>query len=156
DHVSRAGSWPAAGWTGQAIQKPADTALPASAQGFTQAGGRLTVSGSGDVAPATGGGGLSSVEQTLTGTFLGLIVMVVIGAMFMTAEYRRGLIRTTLTASPRRGRVLAAKAVVLAAVTFVTGLIAAEIVIPLGEHLLHENGNPIYPMPALTELRIAA
>ena len=30
-----------------------DTALPASAQGFTQAAGRLTVSGSGDIAPAT-------------------------------------------------------------------------------------------------------
>jgi ABC-type transport system involved in multi-copper enzyme maturation permease subunit len=154
DHVSRQGSWPAAGWTGQAIHKPADTALPASAQGFTQAGDRLTVSGSGDVAPATGGG-LSSVEQTLTGTFLGLIVMVVIGAMFMTAEYRRGLIRTTLTASPRRGRVLAAKAVVLAGVTFVTGLVAVAIVIPVGERLLHENGNPILPMPALTEARIA-
>ncbi len=155
DHVSRQGFRPTAGWTGQAIQKAADTALPASAQGFTQAGDRLTVSGSGDIAPATGGG-LSSVEQTLTGTFLGLIVMVVIGAMFMTTEYRRGLIRTTLTASPRRGRVLAAKAVVLAGVTFVTGLIAVTVAIPVGERLLRENGNPILPLPALTEARIAA
>ncbi|HET9970614.1 MAG TPA: ABC transporter permease subunit [Streptosporangiaceae bacterium] len=154
DHVSRQGSWPAAGWTGRAIQKPGDMALATSAQGFTQAGDRLSVSGSGDVAPATGGG-LSSVEQTLTGTFIGLIVMVVIGAMFMTAEYRRGLIRTTLTASPRRGRVLAAKAVVLAGVTFVTGLIAVAIVIPVGERLLHENGSPILPLSALTEARIA-
>jgi ABC-type transport system involved in multi-copper enzyme maturation permease subunit len=156
DHVSRQGSWPAAGWTGRAIQARGDMALQASAQGFTQAGDRLTVSGSGDVAPDTGGGGLSSVQQTLTGTFLGLIVMVVIGAMFMTAEYRRGLIRTTLTASPRRGRVLAAKAVVLAGVTFVTGLIAVAIAIPVGERLLHENGSPILPMPVLTEARIAA
>ena len=45
--------------------------------------------------------------------------MIVIAAMFITAEYRRGLIRTTLAASPRRGRVLAAKAVVIGAVTFV-------------------------------------
>jgi ABC-type transport system involved in multi-copper enzyme maturation permease subunit len=82
--------------------------------------------------------------------------MVVIGAMFMTSEYRRGLIRTTLTASPRRGRVLAAKAVVLAGVTFVTGLIAVAIAIPVGERLLHENGSPILPMPVLTEARIAA
>jgi len=155
DHVSRPGSWPAGGWTGQAIQAPGDTALPTSAQGFTQSGDRLTVSGSGDVAPDTGGAGLSSVQQTLTGTFLGLIVMVVVGAMFMTVEYRRGLIRTTLTASPRRGRVLAAKAVVLAGVTFVTGLVAVAIVIPVGERLLHENGSPILPMPALTEARVA-
>ena len=44
-----------------------------------------------------------------------LIVVVVVGALFITAEYRRGLIRTTLAASPRRGRVLAAKAIVLGA-----------------------------------------
>jgi ABC-type transport system involved in multi-copper enzyme maturation permease subunit len=155
DHVSRQGSWPAARWAGQDIQGSTDTALAASAQGFTQAGDRLTVSGSGDIAPAAGGGP-STIEQTLAGTFAGLIVMVVIGAMFITAEYRRGLILTTLTASPRRGRVLAAKAIVLAGVTFVTGLIAAAIAIPLGQHLLHQNGNPIYPLSALTEFRIAA
>ena len=70
------------------------------------------MSGSGDIAPAAGGGP-NGVQQALAGTFAGLIAMVVVGVMFMTAEYRRGLIRTTLAASPRRGRVLAAKAVVL-------------------------------------------
>jgi len=79
---------------------------------------------------------------------------VVIGVMFITAEYRRGLIRTTFAASPRRGRVLAAKAVVLAAVTFTAGLVATVITVPLGQHLLHENGYPIYPTAALTEARI--
>jgi len=156
DHVSRQGAWPTAGWTGRDIQGSTDTALAPSAQGFTQAGDRLTVSGSGDIAPATPGGGGSTIQQTLAGTFAGLIVMVVIGAMFITAEYRRGLILTTLAASPRRGRVLAAKAIVLAGVTFVTGLIAVAIAIPLGQHLLHQNGNPIEPLPALTEFRIAA
>ena len=53
DQVSRQGAWPAAGWTGQDLQGTMDPALPASAQGFTQAGSRLTVSGSGDIAPAT-------------------------------------------------------------------------------------------------------
>ena len=64
--------------------------------------------------------------------------------------YRRGMIRTTFTASPRRGRVLAAKAVVLAAVTFVASLIAVAITIPLGDHLLRGNGNPIFPLPTLS------
>ncbi len=132
-----------------------DMALAPSAQGFTQAGDRLTVSGSGDIAPAAGDGP-NAIQQALSGTFAGLITLVVIGVMFITAEYRRGLIRTTLAASPRRGRVLAAKAVVLAGVTFVTGLVAVAVVIPVGEHLLHENGNPIYPLPALTEVRIVA
>ena len=47
--------------------------------------------------------------------------------MFITAEYRRGLIRTTLAAAPRRGQVLLAKAVVTGLVTFVTGLVAAAV-----------------------------
>ena len=152
DQVSRQGAWPAGRWTGQDIQGTMDDALPASAQGFTQAGDRLTVSGSGDIAPATGN--VDTVKQTLAGTFAGLIAVVVIGVMFITAEYRRGLIRTTLAASPRRGRVLAAKAVVLAAVTFAAGLVAAVIVIPVGERLLHESGNPIPPVTALTWLQV--
>jgi ABC-type transport system involved in multi-copper enzyme maturation permease subunit len=66
------------------------------------------------------------------------------------------MIRTTFTASPRRGRVLAAKAIVLAAVTFAAGLVAVAVTIPLGEHLLHENGNPIPPVTALTWLQVVA
>jgi ABC-type transport system involved in multi-copper enzyme maturation permease subunit len=156
DHVALVGDWPAGSrWTGDAIgaNSIVSGSLPASAQGFTQADGRFTVSGSGDIAPAPSAG--DTATNTLAGVFVGLIVMVVIGVMFITAEYRRRLIRTTLTASPRRGRVLAAKAAVLAAVTFAAGLVAIVIVIPVGERLLRENGNPIYPASALTLVRIA-
>jgi hypothetical protein len=155
DHVTRQGAWPADQWTGAAIAPGAATgspSLPASAQGFTQAGGRFSVSGSGDIAPDVGYG--STIAQTLAGTFAALIAAVVIGVMFITAEYRRGLIRSTFAASPRRGRVLAAKAVVLASVTFATGLVASLIVIPVGERLLKENGNPIIPVSMLTEVRV--
>jgi ABC-type transport system involved in multi-copper enzyme maturation permease subunit len=154
DQVSRQGSWPAGRWTGQDIQRMTDDALVPSAQGFTQDAGRLTVSGSGDIAPDVED--IDIIKHTLAGTFAGLIAAVVIGVMFITAEYRRGLIRTTFTASPRRGRVLAAKALVLAAVTFAAGLVAAAVTIPLGEHLLHENGNPIPPVSALTWLQVVA
>jgi ABC-type transport system involved in multi-copper enzyme maturation permease subunit len=154
DQLSRQGAWPVSRWTGQDIRGTTDNALPASAQGFTQAGGRFTVSGSGDIGPSTNNP--DSGKQTLAGTFAGLIAVVVTGVMFITAEYRRGMIRTTLAASPRRGRVLAAKTIVLAAVTFAVGLVAVVIVIPLGEHLLHENGNPIYPLSTLTVTRIVA
>ena len=65
--------------------------------------------------------------------------------MFITAEYRRGLIRITLAASPRRGRVLAAKAIVIGAVTFVAGLAGAAVAVPLGERLLRANGNYVLP-----------
>jgi ABC-type transport system involved in multi-copper enzyme maturation permease subunit len=154
DQLSRQGTWPAARWTGESIQNAMSKALNPSAQGYRQTGGRFIVSGSGDIAPSTDN--VDSVKQTLAGTFAGLIAVVVIGVMFVTAEYRRGLIRTTFTASPRRGRVLAAKAIVLAAVTFAAGLVAAAVAIPLGEHLLHENGNPIPPLSALTWLQVVA
>ena len=62
-----------------------------------------------------------AVEQSLAGMFIGLIAVAVVGAMFFTAEYRHGLIRVTLAAMPRHGAVLAAKAVVIGAVAFVTG-----------------------------------
>ena len=157
DQAARQGAWSAGSWAGTDIQGgpgAMDSALSASAQGFTQADGRYTVSGSGDIAPATGDGAPRAIQQALAGTFVGLVVMVVIGVMFMTAEYRRGLIRTTLTASPRRGRVLAAKAIVAGAVIFAASLVATAIAIPLGEHLLRQNGNPIEPVSLLTGTRI--
>jgi ABC-type transport system involved in multi-copper enzyme maturation permease subunit len=113
------------------------------------------VSGSGDIAPVARSDAGSEVQNVLGGVFAGLIAMIVVGVMFMTAEYRRGMIRITLAACPRRGRVLAAKAIVLGAVTFVAGLIAVAIAIPLGQHLLLGNGNPIFPLPVLQLLRVA-
>ena len=53
----------------------------------------------------------------------------------MTGEYSTGMIRSTLTADPVRGRVLAAKAIVLAVFLFVASLViffaAAFIVSPI-------------------------
>ncbi len=155
DQLSTRGAWPAGRWTGTSIQGATDNALPTSAQGFTTSGGQFTVSGSGDIAPDVGDSAAGSANS-LGGVFAGLIAMVVIGVMFITAEYRRGMIRTTFTASPRRGRVLAAKAIVLGGVVFVVSLAAVAITIPVSDHLLHENGNPIFPLPALTLLRVEA
>jgi ABC-type transport system involved in multi-copper enzyme maturation permease subunit len=72
----------------------------------------------------------------LFGLVVALIVLIVIGTMFITGEYRRGLIRTTFAATPDRGRVLVAKAVVIGGVAFAVGAIAAAVAIPLGEHVM--------------------
>ena len=72
----------------------------------------------------------------------------------MTAEYRRGLIRVTFAATPRRGRVLAAKAVVIAAVTFAAGLVSATVVVAFGQRVLRDHGVYVWPATALTELRV--
>ena len=128
--------------------------------GFHQAGGRFTVSGSGDIAPLVAGPGSAVSDGTiadhLAGTFAGLIAVSVIGVMFITAEFRRGLIRTTLSASPRRGRALAAKSVVIGSVTFVLGLIAAAVGVIAGIRLSHASGEYVLPVTWLTELRVVA
>jgi len=83
-------------------------------------------------------------------------VMIVVATLFITAEYRRGLIRTTFTATPNRGRVLAAKAVVIGAVAFLTSGVSVLIAVPLGEHLLTHNGSYVFPASPLTVVRIMA
>ncbi|WP_248960034.1 ABC transporter permease subunit [Sphaerisporangium perillae] len=119
--------------------------------GVVESGGTFTVTGVGDMAPGTEG---MAIERTLTGALSGLIVVIVMAVMFITAEYRRGLIRTTLIAAPGRGRMLAAKATVIAMVTFVTGLIAAAVTVEVGTRMLRANGNPLLPVSPLTELRV--
>lgn len=63
-------------------------------------------------------------RDALFGGIFSAIVFVVLGATAATSEYTSGMIRLTLTATPRRGRVLAAKAAVVAAITLVAGLVA--------------------------------
>jgi ABC-type transport system involved in multi-copper enzyme maturation permease subunit len=147
DHVSLRGRSPGGAWTGN----PVGGASPGT--GFQQADGTITVTGSGDIAPYVGG---TPVEQTLLGGFAGLIAVIVVATMFMTAEYRRGLIRVTLTASPRRGQVLAAKAIVIGSVAFVAGLAGGTAALLLGERLLRSNGNFILPVSALAQVRAVA
>lgn len=62
---------------------------------------------------------------SLGGVWLTELLIGVIGTLVITSEYATGMIRTSLTVLPRRGMLVAAKAVVLAAVAFVTGLIAS-------------------------------
>lgn len=118
-----------------------------------QDGDRFTVTGNGDIAPLGTQGG-STVEGTLSGAFLALIVVVVLGVLMISSEYRRGLIRTTLLAGPRRGRVLTAKAAVVGGVTFAVGLVACGITLPVGVHVLRAGGNVVLPVPLTTEIRV--
>jgi ABC-type transport system involved in multi-copper enzyme maturation permease subunit len=156
-HLSLRGEVPGA-WTGTQLGAGTVDVAPAMAGSYHQAGDTFRVTGSGDIAPdAPGGAGPGQpLDHTLVGAFAGLIAVVVVATMFVTAEYRRGLIRTTFTASPRRGQVLAAKAIVIAAVSFAAGLVAAAIAIPLNSHVLRANGNYLYPANLLTVARIVA
>jgi ABC-type transport system involved in multi-copper enzyme maturation permease subunit len=153
DDVSRSGAWPDGTWTGDYV----DAAEGSGVGGYHQVSGRFMVTGSGDIAPVVPGqaGDIgTTVTQHLIGTFAGLIAVIVVATMFITAEYRRGLIRVTLTASPRRGRVLAAKAIVIGSVAFVAGLAAAAAAVIFSAQLAHARGSYVYPVPWPTELRM--
>ncbi len=155
DHLSLGGTWQGGAWTGDGV---GDTSGPSGLTRFRQVGAGFTVSGSGDIAPVepqvTGD---VRIEYAISvGSFAALIAVAVLGALFITAEYRRGLIRLTLAASPRRGRVLAAKAIVIGAVAFVAGIAGIAIALPVGLAKLRGGGNPILPVTGLTELRVIA
>jgi ABC-type transport system involved in multi-copper enzyme maturation permease subunit len=147
-------SWPSGSWAGLNVGGGGGAA--GGDAGFSQAAGQFTVTGSGDIAPVVsgGGGGGVTIAQTLLGTFAGLIILVVVGAVFMTAEYRRRLIHITFTAAPRRDRVLAAKAVVTGAVTLASGLVGAAVAVLLGQRALRGAGVYLYPASGLTQLRV--
>lgn len=153
------GRWAGGDWTGDQVgpESPSFSGYPQNISGsFTGSDGSFTVTGAGDIAPAvretlpTGG----TLGELLIGTFAALIAVVVVGALFITTEYRRNLIHVTLAASPRRSRVLVAKAIVLGGVTFVAGLAGAVVAVPLGERLARANGVYIFPVTFSAELRV--
>ena len=155
------GQWLRGTWIGDQLgaKSPSFSGYPPPASGaLTQSGGGFTVTGAGDIAPAVretlAGGGV--IGDLLVGTFAALIAVIVVGTMFITAEYRQGLIRATLAASPRRGRVLVAKAIVLGVVTFTAGLAAAVVAVPFGERLARAKGVYLFPVTPSTELRVEA
>jgi ABC-type transport system involved in multi-copper enzyme maturation permease subunit len=163
DKLSRQGSWGPGTWTtslvgpnnyivasscGRDCTHIGPTIKPRQL-GAHVSGGTVTVTGSGDIAPyeaITDPLGLS-----FKGTLVGLIAVIALGAAFITAEYRRGMIRTTFTASPRRGRVLVAKVLVMGVITFIAGLIAAAVAFEIGQSKLNANGwvASVYPIRSL-------
>jgi len=85
---------------------------------------------------------------------VGLIALVVVAGLFVTAEYRRGLIRLTFAATPSRGRVLAAKSVVVAVAGFVAGLVGAAAAVLAGEAITRARGYYAFPISGTAEARV--
>ncbi|MFE3454533.1 ABC transporter permease subunit [Nonomuraea sp. NPDC059194] len=117
----------------------------------SRSGGTFSVTGVGDIAPTVEG---PTAERPLSSALTGLILVIVVAVMFITAEYRHGLIRTSLLAGPRRGRALAAKALALGLITFAAALPATAITFTVGGRILRANGNAVLPVSTLTEVRI--
>jgi hypothetical protein len=159
DHVTVDRSPASNSWLGQDIGIGRTSFYPTlGSGGYHHSGRSVVVSGSGDVGPAVVQGLMgthTASSSLLLGLIVGLLVVIVVAAMFVTTEYRRGLIRTTVTAIPARGQVLVAKGLVVGVVAFVLSLVAMAVIVPLGPHLLRANGNYVFAASTITEVRIA-
>ncbi|MBE1582544.1 hypothetical protein ACFPOI_25225 [Nonomuraea angiospora] len=132
------------------VSLESDGRTPHHPGGVVESGDKLIVTGGGDIGPATVEGGLRA-DLMLIGGAIGLIPVLVGAVTFVTADRRRGLFGTSPPVA-----LLAAKAVVIGAVAFVTGLVTSGVVIPAGLAMLRANQNPIQPITLQTELRVIA
>ncbi|MEV4431468.1 ABC transporter permease [Streptomyces sp. NPDC049585] len=91
------------------------------------------------------GGADTSVSRTplplfgMYGVLLATICVITLGVFAISVEYGTGLIRTTLTACPDRARVLTAKAIVFASLTFVVTLVSTSVVAALHSAVLSDR-----------------
>jgi ABC-2 type transport system permease protein len=94
-----------------------------------------------------------SVMPSVSGLYVSQIAVVALSVLAITGEYATGMIRTTFMATPGRGRVLAAKAVVLGAVTLVAGVAASVTSFLVGQPILAGNGFVATPLSDAAALR---
>ena len=85
----------------------------------------------------------SPITTSMVGNIWALIVSSVFGALVMSREYAGGMIRLTLAATPKRGRVLAAKLVLASLITLVFGLLTTVGMFLVGQAILGAYGMPV-------------
>ena len=73
---------------------------------------------------------------SLDGIGIATLAIAVLGVLCISSEYSSGMIRSSLIAVPRRGRMLAAKSLVFAVVTFVVGEVTSFTAFFLGQALI--------------------
>lgn len=74
------------------------------------------------------------------GMLIAQICAVVLGALVVTTEYGTGMIRSTFAAVPSRGKVVAAKALLVTAVLFVVGTVTALVGYAGGNYFFEREG----------------
>ena len=80
---------------------------------------------------------------SLAGMFLAQVAFAIVGVLAMSAEYSTGMIRTTFSAVPQRGYVLAGKAVVLGVSAFLLATATAFVSFFIGQSILSRRSYDI-------------
>ncbi|MET9772666.1 ABC transporter permease subunit [Streptomyces sp. NPDC006367] len=106
--------------------------------GVGLAAGALVAASSSDVS------GENVLTLGMIGLLLGTACVITLGVLTTASEYGTGMIRTTMTACPSRGRVLVAKGLVFFLVAFVVTLVSTTLVAFLHVTMLEGDGarNP--------------
>jgi ABC-2 type transport system permease protein len=91
---------------------------------------------------ATPDGEFDPTAASLQSFILVQLAISVLGVLVVTSEYTTGMIRTSLAAVPRRGRLLTAKALVFCAVALVVGQLVAFASFLVGQAVLAGSGAP--------------
>jgi ABC-type transport system involved in multi-copper enzyme maturation permease subunit len=86
--------------------------------------------------------GFDPTNQALAGVAIGPLALGVLGALAMTGEYGTGTIRSSLAAMPRRDTLMAAKVIVVGALTLLVGEVLAFGTFFMGQAVLSAGGAP--------------
>jgi ABC-2 type transport system permease protein len=89
------------------------------------------------------------VNLSLAGLSLGQLAAAVLGAMVISTEYSTHAIRSTLTATPRRLRLLAAKGLVFVVVILVAGLVTSFLAYFASRPFLDDRFQPALGDPGV-------
>jgi ABC-2 type transport system permease protein len=94
---------------------------------------------------------VDTTKLSLTGIEFGQAIVAILAVLAISSEYSTGMIRTTLTAMPRRSAVLAAKAAVISVLVLASGTIAVLGSLLAGRLILPGHGfTPARGFPALS------
>lgn len=152
DHIDLEGAAAGGSWRAGLVgeMNATDWEKHHQSSGAVEKDGTVTVTGTGDIGPAATSGG-RPVEGMLTGLSLALLIVLVVAVRFAGGGSGR---RRPGDGEPLTRAVFGARAVVAGAVTFVTGLLAMGIVVPVGAAVLKSNGVPVVGLSALTGARV--
>ncbi|MFI0451786.1 ABC transporter permease [Actinomadura sp. 6N118] len=89
---------------------------------------------------ASGCGG-DTTKLSLMGVYIGQALVAILAVLIISGEYSSGMIRTTLTAMPRRATAFTAKAITLTGVVAVSGTVAVLGSVLAGRLILPDLGD---------------